>query len=84
MRGHILSEYPVFAFCSAYEPAGEPQLVRLVIVGIPGYVPTALVALALQDAERLCDRLNARLGLDRETWTALVERSEFCSTCCFH
>ena len=37
--------------------------------------PTALVALTLDDAERLCDRLNARLGLDRRAWTALAERS---------
>ena len=37
------------------------------------YMPTALVGLA--DAERLCDRLNARLGLDREVWCAIVGRS---------
>ena len=40
-----------------------------------GYVPTALVALQLDDALRLCDRLNARLGLDREAWTSLAARS---------
>ena len=40
-----------------------------------GFVPTALVALTLDDAELLCDRLNARLGLDRDTWSALVGRS---------
>ena len=39
------------------------------------YIPTALVALTLDDAERLCDRLNARLGLDREAWTHLVAQS---------
>ena len=39
-----------------------------------GYVPTALVALTLDDAERLCDRLNARLGLDRNAWTRLMGR----------
>ena len=37
-----------------------------------GYVPTAMVALTLVDALRLCDRLNAQLGLDREAWTKLV------------
>ena len=40
-----------------------------------GYVPTALLALTLPDALRLCDRLNARLGLDHDAWTKLVERS---------
>ncbi len=42
---------------------------------IPGYVPTALVALTLADAERLCSKLNARLGLDRDAWLALAARS---------
>ena len=42
---HTLPERPVFAFCPAYEPAGEPQPIRLVFAGVPGYVPTALVAL---------------------------------------
>ena len=32
------------------------------------YVPTALVALTVEDAERLCDKLNKRLGLTREDW----------------
>ena len=40
-----------------------------------GYVPAALVALTLADAEQLCDRLNRRLGLDREAWSKLVARS---------
>ena len=40
-----------------------------------GYIPAALVALTLADAERLCDRLNGRLGLDREAWSKLVARS---------
>ena len=73
---HTLPERPVFAFCPAYEPAGEPQPIRIVFAGVPGYVPTALVALTLEDAERLCDRLNARMGLDRRAWTALVKQSK--------
>ena len=52
-----------------------PQQIRIVFDGMPGYVPTALLALTLEDAECLCDRLNARLGLDREAWCALVGRS---------
>ena len=42
---HTLPERPVFAFCPAYEPAGEPQPIRIVFAGVPGYVPTAPVAL---------------------------------------
>ena len=71
---HTLSERPVFAFCPTYEPAGA-QLIRIVFAGVPGYAPTAFVALTLEDADRLCDRLNARLGLDHQAWTALVEHS---------
>lgn len=39
---------------------------------IPGYVPTALVALTLADAERLCCKLNVRLGLARDAWMTLA------------
>ena len=38
-------------------------------------VPTALVALTVQDAETICDKLNRRLGLDREAWTAIAAES---------
>ena len=42
---------------------------------MPGYVPTALVALSLDDALRICDRLNARIGLDRDAWSAIAARA---------
>ena len=35
----------------------------------------ALVPMTLADAKRLCDRLDRRLGLDREAWSRLVARS---------
>ena len=66
----------MFAFCAEPTSCGdEPQQIRIVFEGMPGYVPTALIALGLADAERLCDRLNARLGHTREDWTALAARS---------
>ena len=40
-----------------------------------GYISAALVAPTLADAEPLCDRLNRRLGLDREAWSRPVARS---------
>lgn len=70
-----LPENPVYAFCPAYAPPDRPQQIRIVFEDIPGYVPTALVALTLADAERLCTRLNARLGLDRDTWMKLATRA---------
>ena len=71
---HTLPEEPVYAFSPSYDLPDQPQQIRIVFEGM-GYVPTALVALSLPDAERLCDRLNARLGLDREAWSSLVARS---------
>ena len=40
-----LPDDPVYAFCPAYEPAEQPQQIRIVFRDLPGYVPTALVAL---------------------------------------
>ena len=52
-----------------------PQQIRIVFDSMPGYVPTALVALSLDDALRICDRLNARIGLDRNAWSAIAARA---------
>ena len=73
-QSHTLPEDPEFAFCPAYDLENRPQQIRIVFSGMTGFVPTALVALSLNDAELLCDRLNARLGLDRDAWSALVGR----------
>ena len=70
-----LPENPLFAFCPEYAPPDRPQQIRIVFEHVPGYVPTALVALTLADAERLCTRLNARLGLDREDWIKLAAQA---------
>ena len=75
MTAHTLSDNPVYAFAPSYDLPDEPQQIRIVFDGMDGFVPTALIALTLTDAERLCDRLNARLGLDREAWTSLVGSS---------
>ncbi|MDE0050395.1 MAG: hypothetical protein OXO52_11455 [Rhodospirillales bacterium] len=75
MTTHELPEEPVFAFTPSYDLPDQPQQIRIVFEGMDGYIPTALVALTLGDAERLCDRLNRRLGLDRDAWSRLVARS---------
>ena len=75
MTSHTLPDDPVYAFCPAYDIENMPQQIRIVFDSMPGYVPTALVALTLQDAERICDRLNAKLGLDRDAWSAIAGRS---------
>ena len=75
MTTHELPDEPVFAFTPSYELPNQPQQIRIVFEGMDGYIPTAIVALTLADAERLCDRLNRRMGLDREAWSAIVGRS---------
>ena len=66
---------PVYCFSPSYRPSDEAQPINLVFEHLPGPVPTGLVAYSLDEAERLCDMLNARLGLDRPAWLALVARS---------
>ena len=75
MTSHTLPDDPVYAFCPAYDFGNMPQQIRIVFDSMPGYVPTALVALSLDDALRICDRLNARIGLDRNAWSAIAARA---------
>ncbi len=75
MTAQNLPEDSNYAFCPSYHLGDEPQQIRIVFEDMGGYVPTALVALTIADAERLCDRLNARLGHSREDWIALAARS---------
>ena len=49
--------------------------IRIVFENRAGYVLTALVGLSADDAERLRNKLNARLGLTKEKWTALAAKS---------
>lgn len=64
-----------YCFCPAYDLGDEVQQIRIVVEGMSGFIPTALVALTLDDAQNICDRLNARLGLTRDDWTQLVAQS---------
>ena len=75
MTIQTLPDDPNYAFCPSYDLGDEPQQIRIVFEWVEGYVPTALVALTVDDAERLCDRLNAKLGLSRDAWTALARAS---------
>ncbi|MDD9990625.1 MAG: hypothetical protein OXP75_02395 [Rhodospirillales bacterium] len=75
MTAQTLPDDPNYCFCPAYDIEDEVQQIRIVIEGMAGYVPTALVALTVADAENICDKLNRRLGLTREQWTALAAQS---------
>ena len=75
MTAQTLPDDPNYCFVPAYDIEDEVQQIRIVVDDMTGYIPTALVALTIIDAERLCDRLNAKLGLSREDWTKLSARS---------
>ena len=75
MTAQTLPDNPNYCFCPAYDVEDDVQQIRLVIGGLAGHVPTALVALTIEDAEDICDKLNRRLGLDRAAWTSMVATS---------
>ena len=75
MTAHTLPDDPNYCFCPAYDIEDDVQQIRIVFEGMEGYVPTALVALTVDDAERLCDKLNRKLGHSRDDWTALAAQS---------
>ncbi|MXW92486.1 MAG: hypothetical protein F4114_05465 [Rhodospirillaceae bacterium] len=75
MTAQTLPDNPNFCFCPAYDVETDVQQIRIVVEGLTGHIPTALIALDLDDALSICDKLNRRLGLDREAWTALAAAS---------
>ena len=70
MTAQTLPDDLDYCFCPAYGPAGEPQQIRIVVDGLSGYIPTALLALSLRDARahlrpaERAPRILAR-GMDR-------------------
>ena len=75
MTAQTLPDEPDFCFVPAYDVETEVQQIRIVIDGMAGHVPTALVTLTLENALNICDKLNRRLGYDREAWTAMAAAS---------
>ena len=75
MTAQTLPDCPNFCFVPAYDVETDVQQIRIIIEGLAGHVPTALIALTLEDAQSICDKLNRRLGYDREQWTAMAAAS---------
>ena len=75
MTAQTLPGEPDFRFVPAYEVETGVQQIRIVIEGLAGHVPAALIALNLDDALSICGRLSRRLGCDREAWTAMAAAS---------
>ena len=75
MPPQTIPDNPNFCFAPAYDVETDVQQIRIVIEGLAGHVPTAMIALDLDGALDICDKLNRRLGLDREAWTAMAAGS---------
>ena len=71
----MLEDHPVYAFTPTYDPEAPIQQILVVFDGMTGHAGTSLIALSIDDAERLCDRLNAQLGLDRYAWSRIATRA---------
>ena len=57
MTAQTLSDEPNFCFVPAFDVETEVQQIRIVIEDLSGHVPTALIALDLDDALSICDKL---------------------------
>ncbi len=75
MTAQTLPDNPHYCFVPSYDVETDVQQIHIVIEGLAGHVPTALIALNLEDALVIADKLNRRLGLDREAWTAMAAAS---------
>ena len=75
MTAQTLPDDPNYCFVPAYDVEADVQQIRIVIEGMAGHVPTALVTLTMDDALNICDKLNRRLGYDRHAWTAMAAAS---------
>ena len=84
MTAQTLPDNPNFCFVPAYDVETDVQQIRIVIEGLSGHVPTALIALDLDDALVICDKLNRRLGLDRDAWSAMAAASMHAEDNGFH
>ena len=75
MPAQTLPDEPDFRFAPACDVETDAQRIRIVIEGLAGRVPTALIALNPDDALSICGELDRRPGYDREARTAMAARS---------
>ena len=74
MTAGILPENPNFCFAPVEDTETEVYQIRIFVEDMAVAIPTALVVLTGDEAMRVADRLNTRLGFDRAAWTALAAK----------
>ena len=62
-----------YCFSPCYS-SGQKQSIVIVVDEMRGHIPTVISCGSVHDAESLCDRFNARLGLSRDGWREFVRR----------
>ena len=63
-----------FVFFVEALPDDGLHRVAIAVEGMDAPIPTMMVAVDIDSAFRIADRLNRRLGHDRESWTAFAAR----------
>lgn len=74
MTADTLPEKVEFVFVAEALPEDGMHRVAIAVEGMNAAIPTAMIALDIEDALRVCDKLNRRLGHDRKSWTAFAAR----------
>ena len=75
MSPQTLPDNVDFVFCPETPADDDLHRIAIAMEGVNRPVPTSLFVLTVEDARRLCDRLNRRLGhRDRRSWTGFADR----------
>ncbi len=65
---------PDFVFFAEELPEDGLHRIAIAVEGLDAGIRTAMFALDIDKALRVCDRLNRRLGHGRDSWTAFAAR----------
>ncbi len=74
MIADTLPEAVDYVFVAEALPEAGLHRVAIAVEGLDATVPTALIAVTLDHALEVCDRLNGKLGHGRASWTAFAAR----------
>ena len=80
MSTATLPDRPDYVFCTEELPEDEVYRVAIAMDGLDAVIPTVTIAVTLDSALDICDRLNRRLGHDRASWTAFVANLQRAAT----
>lgn len=74
MNIDTLPEQADFVFFVEALPEDGLHRLAIAVEGMDAPIPTSMIAVDIDSALRIADRLNRRLGHDRGSWTAFAAR----------